>query len=127
MRTLNLSTAEIGAFEALAKQGADANAVEDQLRKLLLARHQAYHSKGLDGITAYARGDGKQTDAGGDLRRAVEAAKVLKKSAPNFYDTLLNYPKSRPAGLEEDLSWTHYMAHGDPCLLAQPSHLDAGW
>jgi hypothetical protein len=111
---LNLSTAEIGAFEALAKQGGDAKAVENQLRKLLLARFQAYHSQGLDGIAAFARGDGKQTDAGGDLRRAVEAAKGLKKSAPNFYDVLLNYPKSPPAGLEEDFSWNHYMAHGTP-------------
>ena len=114
---LNLSTAEIGAFEALAKQGGDATAVEGQLRKLLLARFQAYHSRGLDGITAYARSDNKQTDAGGDLRRAVEAASGLKKNAPNFYDTLLNYPKSRPAGLEEEFSWTHYMAHGSPVFL----------
>jgi hypothetical protein len=114
---LNLSTTEIGAFNALAKQGADANAVENQLRKLLLARFQAYHSKGLDGIAAYSRGDGKQTDAGGDLRRAVEAAKGLKKSAPNFYDMLMSYPKPRPAGFEEDLSWTHYMAHGTPVFL----------
>ena len=114
---LNLSTAEVGAFEALAKQGGDATAVEDQLRKLLLARFQAYHSQGLDGIAAYARGDGKQGDAGGDLRRAVEAAKGLKKNAPNFYDTLSNYPKSRPAGLEEEFSWTHYMAHGTPVFL----------
>jgi hypothetical protein len=114
---LNLSTAEIEAFKALAKQDGDAKAVENQLRKLLLARFQAYHSQGLDGIAAYSRDDGKQTDAGGDLRRAVEAASGLKKNAPNFYDTLLNYPKSRPAGLEEDLSWTHYMAHGTPVFL----------
>ena len=114
---LNLSTAEIGAFEALSKQGADANAVEGQLRKLLLARFQAYHNKGLDGIGAYERGDNKKIDAGGDLRRAVEAASSLKKNAPNFHDTLLNYPKSRPAELEEEFSWTHYMAHGTPVFL----------
>jgi hypothetical protein len=114
---LNLSKAEIGAFEALAKQGGDAKAVEQQLRKLLLARFQAYHSQGLDGIAAFARDDGKQTDAGGDLRRAVEAASGLKKSAPNFYDALSNYPKSRPVGFEEDFDWTHYMAHGTPVFL----------
>ena len=114
---LNLSTAEIDAFGALAKQGSDAKAVEEQLRKLLLARFQAYQSKGLDGIATYAREDRKDTDAGGDLRRAVEAAGGLKKNAPNFYDTLLNYPQSRPAGLEEEFSWTHYMAHGTPVFL----------
>jgi hypothetical protein len=117
---LNLSTAEIEAFQALAKKGGDASAVEDQLRKLLLARFQAYHSGGLGGITAYARDDGEKTDAGGDLRRAVEAASGLKKNAPNFFDVLLNYPKSRPDGLEEELSWTHYMAHGTPVF--QLSH-----
>jgi len=114
---LNLSTTEIGAFEALAKQGGDAKAVEDQLKKLLLARLQAYQSQGLDGIAAYARDDNKQTDAGGDLRRAIEAASGLKNNAPNFYDALLNYPKSRPAGFEEEFSWTHYMAHGSPVFL----------
>jgi hypothetical protein len=114
---LNLSTTEIGAFEALAKKGGDAKAVEGQLQKLLPARLQAYHSQGLDGIAAYARGDDKQTDAGGDLRRAVEAASGLKKNAPNFYDAMLNYPKSRPAGFEEEFSWTHYMAHGSPVFL----------
>jgi hypothetical protein len=114
---LNLSKAEIGEFNALAKQGGDAKTVENQLRKLLLARFQAYRNQGLDGIAAYARDDNEQTDVGGDLRRAVEAAIGLKKNAPNFYDTLLNYPKSRPADLEEDFSWTHYMAHGTPVFL----------
>jgi hypothetical protein len=113
---LNLSKAEIAAFEALAQKGADDKAVEDQIRKLLLARFQAYHSRGLDGVDAYERG-GKQTPTGGDLRRAVEAAKILQKSAPTFYDALLNYPKSRPAGLEDDFSWTHYVAHGTPVFL----------
>jgi hypothetical protein len=113
---LNLSTAEIAAFEALARQSGDEKTVEDQLRKLLLARFQAYQSRGLDGVDAYERG-GKQTPAGDDLRRAVEAANGIKKNAPSFYDALLNYPRSRPAGLEEDFSWTHYMAHGDPVFL----------
>ncbi len=114
---LNLSSTEISAFQALAKADThDQKAVEDQLRKLLLARFQAYHSRGLDGVDAYDRG-GEQTPAGGDLRRAVEAATGLKASAANFYDALLNYPESRPAGLEEDFAWTHYMAHGDPVFL----------
>ncbi len=113
---LNLSKTEIAAFQALAKQGADEKAVENQIRKLLLGRFQAYHSRGLDGIEPYDRG-GKQTPTGGDLRRAVEAAKIVQKNAPSFYDALLNYPKSRPSGLEQDFSWTHYMAHGTPVFL----------
>jgi len=113
---LNLSQTEIAAFQALAKQGADEKAVEDQIRKLLLARFQAYHSGGLDGIEPYDRGD-KQTPVGGDLRRAVEAAKIVQKNAPSFYDALLNYPKPHPAGLEEDFGWTHYIAHGTPVFL----------
>jgi len=113
---LNLSKAEIAAFQALAKQGAEEKAVEDQIRKLLLGRFQAYHSRGLDGIAPYDRG-GKQTPAGGDLRRAVEASTIVQKEAPSFYDALLNYPKSRPAGLEEDFSWNHYIAHGTPVFL----------
>jgi hypothetical protein len=113
---LNLSSAEITAFQSLSKSGGDAKAVEAQLRKTLLARFQAYQTKGLAGIEDYAR-DGKPTPAGADLRRAVEAASGLKQSAPNFVDMLLNYPKSKPAGLQEEFNWTHYMAHGTPVFL----------
>ena len=45
---LNLSASEIAAFKALA--GGPASAVQEQLRRMLLARYQAYRASGLAGI-----------------------------------------------------------------------------
>ena len=57
---LNLDAKEIAAFQAL-KAGGDADnvpvqKVEALIRQVLLARYQAYRSKGLSGIAPYERG-----------------------------------------------------------------------
>ncbi len=111
---LNLSSAEIEAFQAT--KGKPASAVEEELRKALLARYQAYHSKGLDGIAPYDRG-GKQRSGAADLRSATEAASAVKQPAPSYYDTLLNYPKRPASGFEELYNWQRYEAHGEPVYI----------
>jgi len=73
--TLNLSTSEIAAFQKVAD---GAPAVQEQLRKMLLARYQAYKASGLAGITAYDRGGGRTADPAGDLRKAGEGTKGLQ-------------------------------------------------
>ena len=40
----------------------------------------------------------------------------MKKIAPTYYDTLLNYPKN-PAGMEEVYNWQRYKAHGEPVFI----------
>jgi hypothetical protein len=111
---LNLSSAEIKAFQAT--KGKPAAAVEEELRKALLARYQAYRSKGLDGIAPYDRG-GKQRSGAADLRSASEAASVVKEPAPTYYDTLLHYPKKPASGFEEIYNWQRYAAHGEPVFI----------
>jgi hypothetical protein len=101
---LNLSAAEIKAFDALA--GKPAAQVEAQVRKSLVARAQAYQKSGLAGIAPYAR-DGEKRDVAADLRSASEAAKPLKTGAPSFYQTLLGYPK-KPEGFSEKFNWMRY-------------------
>ena len=60
---------------------------------MLLARYRAYRAGGLEGITPYDRG-GKTADVAGDLRKATEHAKVLKKYMPAFHAMLLGYPQA---------------------------------
>lgn len=112
---LNLSAAEIATFEALKGSGAASPAqVEPAVRQMLLARYQAYRTQGLAGIAPYARGKDTQSQAADALRRATEAAKGVKKYAPAFHDTLLNYPQSKPAGLRERFFCIHYAMGGRP-------------
>ena len=112
---LNLSAAEIATFQALKGSGAASPAqVEPAVRQMLLARYQAYRAQGLAGIAPYARGKDKQSQAADSLRRATEAAKGLKKYAPAFHETLLNYPQGKPAGLQERFFVIRYAMGGRP-------------
>jgi len=112
---LNLSAAEIAAFQALRSAGgAGQPQVEEALRKLLLARYQAYRSQGLAGIAPYARGKDKQSQPANDLRRATEAAKGIKKYTPAFHDILMNYPQGIPAGLTQRFFCIRYAMSGRP-------------
>jgi hypothetical protein len=126
-QTLNLSTAEIAAFRALgAARQAD---VEAQLRRLLLARYQAYRTQGLDGGAPYDRGGGVQRSPAEELRRH-SAAKILGKYSPAFRSVLQNYPVARPAGLEERFFWIVHDIDDRPTLalrhrMALP--MDAGF
>lgn len=112
---MNLSAEEIAAFNAL--KGKPAAQVEDQVRKALLARYQAYRASGLAGIAPYARGRGKQTFAGKDLESASKASAYMKKELPAFYQVLLGYPQADAPGLTEQFSWVTYRAHGTPVRL----------
>jgi hypothetical protein len=108
---LNLSTAEIQAFQAAGQAGA-----EQQLKQTLLGRLHAYQAKGLAGLAPYDRGDGKSTPVAEDLKTASEAATIMKKFAPAFYAPFTGYPAAKE-GLEERFLWTHYEAHGSPVVI----------
>src|SRR5262245_39452590 len=112
--TLNLSKDEIDAFKAL-RAAADGPKpqVEAELRRLLLARYQAYLRHGLDGIPPYQRGSGPFEPAG-ELRRASDAARLLRQHAPALQHLLLSYPEAKPAGLEEHFYWLRYDLDGRP-------------
>jgi hypothetical protein len=111
---LNLSTAEIAAFNALGA-GAAQSAVEQQLRSALLARLQGYQTKGLAGMAPYARASGERSPAE-ELRIASAASKPLAKYAPAAFALLTSYPSGKPAGTEESFRWTQFDAHGTPTI-----------
>lgn len=119
--TLNLSSGEIEALrglrEGLDGSGSVVDAVGGAVRKILLERYRAYRNQGLAGIAPYQRGSGKARDAGGELRAASRAARAQEVFAPAFYSLLLDYPKNRPKGLEENFYWIHYKAHGERVLI----------
>jgi len=112
--TLNLSTDEIQAFNALGSADADPKLhVEEQLKRLLLARYQAYLARGLGGMAPYARRSGP-CEPSAELRRASEAARLLKLHAPALQQLLLSYPEGKPAELEEHFYWLRYDLDGRP-------------
>jgi hypothetical protein len=112
---LNLSAAEIAAFQKLGSGAAPA-AVEAEVRGALLARLQAYATKGLAGIAPYALADGKTRSPADELRTASNAAKKLEKYAPAAFQLLHSYPGGKPPGTEEIFRWSHFDAHGVPTI-----------
>lgn len=112
---LNLSGEEIAAFKGLG-DSADAAAVEKAVRSALLARYEAYKSKGLGGIASYDRGSGEKRDVAADLRSQLQSMKGLQKYAPAFYAMANGYPGSKVSGSEEVFRWMHFNAHDVPTI-----------
>lgn len=113
--TLNLSTAEIAAFEALnGVAGGGVAKAESLVRRTLFARYQAYRGQGLAGIAAYARAADRQSRPADDLRHATEAAKGLSAYVPAFHDLLTNYPQGKPSGFTERFFCIRYAVDGRP-------------
>ena len=105
---LNLSREELA---ALSSAGKDAAAIQDKVHQLLLARYQAYRSKGLAGIAPYARKNSK-TDPTGDLSGINRAVRESGLLPPAFCDLLSTYPKGTPPDLTEKFYWSQFTAHG---------------
>src|SRR5215471_1722993 len=84
---LNLDAKEIAAFRALkaaSKDGAvPIQKVEALIRERLLARYQAYHTKGLAGIAPYARKSGRQTFPSDELSIATKQPTLVAKYLPS--------------------------------------------
>lgn len=122
---LNLDTKEIAAFQAL-KAGGDADRVpvekvEGLVRQALLARYQAFRSKGLSGIAPYERGNGKQRLAGDELLLSTNELTGVAKHLPAFHKFLLNYPngldKDEAKNLEEFFYWLNINVFGRPMFV----------
>lgn len=122
---LNLDTKEIADFQAL-KAGGDADAVpvekvEVLIRQGLLARYQAYRSKGLPGIAPYQRGHGQQRLAGDELLLSTKQMTGVAKHLPAFHKFLLNYPqglaKDEAKNLEEFFYWLNIDVFGRPMFV----------
>jgi hypothetical protein len=90
--------------------------VQGKLLDILLARYRAYRAGGLAGIAPYDRG-GKAAEVAGELRKATEDAKVLKKHLPAFHAMLLAYPKVTAPNANERFFWAIYDVSGTPTYV----------
>jgi hypothetical protein len=113
--TLNLDATEIAAFKSLAGQSDPTQAVEQQLRAMLLARYQQYRAAGLAGLRPYDRG-GKSSDFGKDLAEASEAP-LLRKFFPSVQQMLARYPQATVPGLAENFFWVNYKLDEQPTYV----------
>ena len=109
---LNLDGKEMAAFRALnsaSKDGAvPIQKVEALIREGLLARYQAYHTKGLAGVAPYARKSGVHRLASDELSISTKQSKLLAKYLPSVYDVLVKYPATtlqQGEELEEQYFW----------------------
>jgi hypothetical protein len=122
---LNLDAKEMAAFQALQSAGKDGSVpvqkVEKLIRERLLARYQAYHKKGLSGITPYVRGKEEQRNAGDELLLSTKQLSGVAKHLPAFHNFLLNYPNGLPKeeakNFEENFYWLNIDVFGRPTYV----------
>ena len=122
---LNLDAKKIAAFRELKSAGKDGpvpvKEVEVLVRQGLLARYQAYHTKGLPGIAPYERGSRDQRSAGDELLLSTKQLTGVAKHLPVFYNFMLNYPngltKDEAMNLEEFFYWLNIDVFGRPTYV----------
>jgi hypothetical protein len=112
---INLSLDEIAALHAA---GADAHAIENAVRAVLLARYRAYRAKGLAGIAPYARA-GSATSASDELAAVNRGARASHILSPKLYDLLDHYPDDLPPDFTENHSWVQFRAHGEDTVALE--------
>ncbi|MBI5314932.1 MAG: hypothetical protein HZB34_03070 [Nitrospirae bacterium] len=131
---LNLDTKEIAAFQALKSASKDRavpiQKVEALIREELLARYQAYHTKGLAGIRPYARKSGQHVFPRDELSLATKQSKLLAKYLPSVSDVLLNHPTTKIKDgeeFEEQFFWMNVEVFGRPTyVLSHRMHFRIG-
>lgn len=118
---LNLDAREMAAFRVLKSAGKDGTApiqeVEALIREGLLARYQAYRTKGLAGIAPYSRKSGRHLLASDELSISLKQSKVLAKYLPSVYDALVKYPVTnlkQGEEFEEQFLWINSEVLGRP-------------
>jgi hypothetical protein len=122
---LNLDAKEMAAFQALTsakkKSEVPLKEVETLIRQGLLARYQAYRTKGLAGIAPYERGHGDRRRAGDELHLFTKELTRMAKYLPAFHNFLLNYPngkiKEEAKNLEEFFYWLNVDVFGCPTYV----------
>lgn len=91
--------------------------VEALIREGLLARYQAYRTKGLAGIAPYTRKSGRHLLASDELSISLKQSKLLAKYLPSVYDALVKYPATtlqQGEEPEEQFLWINSDVLGRP-------------
>ena len=121
---LNLDAKEIAAFQALksvSKGGAvPIEKVEALIREELLARYQAYHTKGMAGVAPYERKSGPHLLASEQMSISIKQSKLVAKYFPSVYTMLLNYPATtikEGEEFEEQFFWMNVEVSGRPTYV----------
>lgn len=121
---LNLDAEEIAAFRALKSAVKDravpVQKVEGLIRQGLLARYQAYKTKGLAGIAPYERTSRHRLLAGDELTLATKQAKLVAKYLPSVYDAMSNYPIAKTKegeAVEDQYYWLNVELSGRPLYV----------
>jgi hypothetical protein len=120
----NLSASEIDSFRQLkeklagAGEKAEAEAVSQHYREILLRRWQAYRSDGLAGIAPYAHPEGiPAADPAAELRASAISDKSLARYYPGLEKAWLDYPAGLPAGVAEQFFWLNRRVEGRPTAI----------
>ncbi len=87
-----------------------------QWRALLLERAQAFQTRGLDGVTPYARRSGT-TDPAALLRVAAGDARIIASLAPRLGEALLRYPAEQSPTAISQVYWVKRQVQGRPTPL----------
>jgi hypothetical protein len=115
---LNLSAAEIEAFRAArptgqADRAAGLEAGVARWRAILLQRALAFQTRGLEGVTPYARVGGS-ADPAAFLRMAAGDARIVAHALPRLGEALLRFPAGQPATAINHLYWVKRQVLGRP-------------
>jgi hypothetical protein len=126
----NFSQAEVERFQRLAKELKGKNvkkdpsvreAVNAELRAVLLERYLAYRQGGLEAIEPYSRGKKKQSSPAEELTLAVNEDELRdERLAPMIRENQqawIKYPQGDREGIENDFFWAKTDVQGRPCLV----------
>jgi hypothetical protein len=118
----NMTLAEINLFRAAkgtvrpSDRPAVLDAAAGQWRELLLERAQAFQTRGLDGVTPYARRSGT-SDPAALLRVAAGDARIVASLAPGLGEALLRYPAEQSPTAISQVYWVKRQVQGRPTPL----------
>jgi hypothetical protein len=108
----NLSKAELDSLKNLHDSLKDADdkallkAANQQYRKILLHRFQAYRKSGLSGIATYSRSK-SNADPAAELRSDAINSKAWVRYFPELLQVWLNYPAALPPNTTEQFMWAN--------------------
>ena len=120
----NFSKAEIDRFKALShrfqSKGATDKAVREavnvEYREALMERHEAYREGGLNAIAPYDRGS-ESSSPGEELTDEANRGVLIREKMPDFYQALVNYPRSGSKDIQNQFFWFKQRVNKRPAFI----------
>ena len=114
--TFNFSESEIERFRAIPRGDAAEDKALALFRDLLSERVGNYRTKGVAGITPYARGNGRQASPAEELTAAMQDSDFLRRHFPEFHGALDRYPEGSDSLTSSRYYWTKKEVSGRPSV-----------